>query len=87
MQYEEISISYKGITGQWTKWGGRRYGLVADRHDSEVPNIWYCQSCNDPQPNDLSPFKFEYPEGEYIRVCAICLSNGCEKLLERAKSD
>lgn len=74
--------SYKGLTGQWSKWGGRRYGIADNQEEMVVP-YWYCQSCHDEQPQALSPFKWEYPEGEYIRVCASCYAEGCVRLIDR----
>lgn len=87
IEIEEVVTSFKGLTGHWTKWGGRRYDLVADRQDSIVPEIWSCQSCADQQPFEITPFKYEYPEGEYIRVCAICYADNCEKLFKRLENE
>lgn len=78
--------SYKGQTGFWTKWGGRRYSL-ADNQYGEVEDIWYCASCTQSQPKELSPYKFEYPEGEYIRVCAQCFANACRSLYKRLQKN
>lgn len=83
---EEILISFKGLTGGWTKWGGRRYELITDRQDSELADVWNCQSCGTQQPKELNPYKYEYPEKEYIRVCAECFANKCEKLKKRLLS-
>ena len=83
---EQIFIGFKGLTGGWTKWGGRRYELISDRMDSELPDIWSCQSCGSQQPKELSPYKYEYPEKEYIRVCAECFANHCEILKKRLLS-
>ena len=69
----------KGPTGHWTKWGGARMDLIQE----DIGDMWNCQSCGDNQPNALSPYKYEFPEGEYIRVCATCISNGCAALKER----
>lgn len=69
----------KGLTGHWSKWGGRVYDVL-DNQFTEVREYWYCQSCNQPIPVSLSPYKYEYPQGDYIRVCAVCLADGCRIL-------
>ncbi len=56
----------KSNTGFWTKWGGGRYVEVID-----LPE-WSCQACNDPQVDVLPSYLFQYPEGEYIKICAMC---------------
>lgn len=81
---EEIVFDgFKGITGHWSKWGGRRYDLIAGRQDSILQNIWNCQSCGEQIPNEFTPYKYEYPEGEFIRVCSVCLIDNCQILRER----
>lgn len=86
--YIEITetISYKGLTGGWTKWGGRRYGVLTDRQDSTLPDVWVCQSCSKDQPRGVPPYKYEYPEGEYLRVCGICYAKECIDLMLRIHS-
>lgn len=69
------SISMKGLTGHWTKWGGNVHD-VFERQGEEFTN-WYCQSCNKELSRELKPYFYEYPKGEYIRVCAVCVSNDC----------
>lgn len=56
----------KSNTGYWSKYGGGRY--VEETH---LP-IWFCQSCNLPQVNVLPSYLFEYPTGEYIKICTLC---------------
>lgn len=53
-------------TGFWSKWGGGRY--------VEVINLpeWACQACQEPQVDVLPSFLFEYPSGEFIRICVMC---------------
>lgn len=69
----------RGNTGHWTKWGGARMDLIQEG----VSDIWFCQSCNDPQPKDLTPYRFEFIKDEYIRICAKCLQDGCIALRHR----
>ena len=73
-------IKGSGATGNWTKWGGARQ----DAYQEEIADQWYCQSCNTAQPKELTPFKYEYPENEYLRVCAVCFATGCPDLRARA---
>lgn len=69
----------RGATGHWTKWGGARMDVIQE----EVSDIWACQSCGGNQPKTLSPYKYEFPAGEYIRVCAPCIVDGCAVLKTR----
>jgi hypothetical protein len=78
---KEVKKSYKGMTGGWTKWGGRVYGVAA-RQD-EIPVDWVCQSCAEQYPAIMPAYKFQYPKGEYIRVCAICYFEKCIRLINR----
>lgn len=69
------SISMKGLTGHWTKWGGN----VVDVFESQNEDLshWFCQSCNRRIEKDVTPYFYEWPEGEYIRVCKDCLEGDC----------
>jgi hypothetical protein len=78
---KEIKKSYKGMTGRWTKWGGRIYDIVS-RQD-ETPRDWRCQSCGDLQPAIFPAYKYEYPKGEWIRCCSICYVEQCMRLMRR----
>jgi hypothetical protein len=69
----------KGFGGYWSKWGGARMSVIQE----DLSPVWFCQSCTEPQPIELTPYKFEYPKGEYIRVCAECIREGCIKLVQR----
>ncbi|PWT73693.1 MAG: hypothetical protein C5B59_12935 [Bacteroidetes bacterium] len=69
---------YEGLKGQWSKFGGARMAVVQE----ELGPIWVCQSCGQEQPNALKPYLYEWM-GEYIRVCAICLSEDCKRLKAR----
>lgn len=69
----------RGMTGHWSKWGGANKDVIQENLSKE----WACQSCGDIQPYALTPYKYEYPKGEYIRVCWICYNNGCLILLSR----
>jgi len=84
---EEMTIieekpSYKGLTGHWSKWGGRRDNVYVNQYGVIIDD-WVCQSCGKQQTKDLTPYRFEFYPDEYIRVCAICLYDGCEKLKKR----
>lgn len=73
--------SYKGLTGHWTKYG-KVYNPI-DRQDAIVDQEWVCSSCGKTQPSELTRYKFEYPMGSYINICATCLNDGCIILFER----
>lgn len=77
-----VKKSYKGKTGFWTKWGGRKMSIV-ESQNAVLPDFWYCQSCNDMQPKELPCYHYEFPEGEYIRICSVCYATGCQPLLKR----
>lgn len=84
LQQEETPVLHErrgrsGTTGYWDKYGGRRMSLFQPK----IVDTWYCQSCNIPQPKELPPYMVEYPEKEYIRVCAICISTNCAALRKR----
>lgn len=81
--YQEEHKSYKGLTGFWSKWGGRSDKSVVARQDEEIPQIWYCQSCRTEQPMNLPPYFFKYDDMDFIRVCAVCINNGCEDFVQR----
>lgn len=53
-------------TGYWSKWGGARYV-----EQQNLPE-WNCQACGDKQFNCLPFYLIEYPEGEMLRICAMC---------------
>ncbi len=89
--YEETEVivekkSYKGLTGHWSKWGGRRMSVI-ESQNAEITDTWTCQSCGHEQPKEMSPMKYEYPENEYIRVCSVCYFTNCNTLFERIAKD
>lgn len=89
IEIEEIVVekkSYKGLTGHWSKWGGRRMSII-ESQNAVIDDTWVCQSCGHDQPKEISPFKFEYPEHEYLRVCSICYFTNCNTLFERIAKD
>lgn len=69
------SLSMKGLTGHWTKYGGN----VVDPFESQNEEFktWFCQSCNHEYSREMQPYFYEWPEGEYIRVCAKCVHEDC----------
>jgi len=75
----------KGLTGKWTKYGGRVYSPLDSQY--VLDREWTCQSCGEVFPPAIGPYKYEYPKGEYIRCCSICFYEGCVKILERIKKD
>ena len=77
------SISMKGLTGHWTKWGGNVRDVLESQN--ELFLNWFCQSCNRELGKDMSPFFYEWPEGEYIRVCGICINDDCSALKDRVE--
>lgn len=77
-----VKRSYKGVTGHWSKWGGRRMSVIESQNGG-VDDFWRCQSCGDLQPEALSPYKYEFPAGEFIRVCAPCIADHCTSLHDR----
>ena len=76
-----------GITGYWTKYGGvRRFATVNQYDDPYITDGWICQSCTRQQTKELPHYPFEYPEGEFIRVCSDCFHTGCLTLKSRLTS-
>lgn len=74
-------ISYKGLTGHWTKYGGVRISAVL--HQYERKENWYCQLCGEEEPFCLPPYKVKVSDiEEYINVCPICFAS-CEPVLHR----
>ena len=61
-------ITFKKVTGGWSRWGGGRNGLI-----KSAGNDWTCQSCGLTHPNIDSPYMFELFPGEFIRICNKCL--------------
>lgn len=53
-------------TGHWSKYGGGRL--------QEIVNLptWVCQACQEMQTDCLPSYLFQYPEGEYIKICVMC---------------
>jgi len=81
-----VSMSH---TGRWSKWGGamkevaiNQYGIIGVAGER-----WFCQSCNTEQPIELTPYLFEWPENERIRVCFHCYNTGCAVLRGRLGED
>jgi len=66
---------------RWTKWsGGAIYSVDTDA--KSLKEEWYCQSCSDPQPAELTPFRVQF-EDLLLRVCAKCFKEGCTPLKRR----
>lgn len=84
-----VKVSYKGLTGHWTKWGGGVKGelIITQFGVLNVQTEWACQSCGKLQPIELSPFLYKHPDAELdserIRVCAVCFDNDCYELKRR----
>lgn len=60
-------------SGKWSKYGDSVSGLVKEKID----RIWYCQKCGEKMPESLKPWLFEMSEGEYLRLCSLCIRK-CE---------
>lgn len=75
------SLSFKGLTGHWSKWGGNIQSVLTNQ--SETFDHWFCQSCRREMGKELQPYFYEFPKGEYIRICAVCLNEGCVILEQR----
>jgi len=73
----------KGKTGKWSKYGGAEKNTYAE----QVKDWWYCQSCRDVQPEEISPLLvkglFLDDADESLRVCPMCYANHCSNLLSR----
>jgi len=67
------SLSMKGLTGHHSKYGGNRPDIFESQH--EEFDHWYCQSCSREMTKEIAPYFAEFPEGEYIRVCGVCINN------------
>lgn len=81
---EEKRASFKGLTGSWSKYGGKRQRITYNQHGlASAKEIWSCQSCGHQQPPALSPVLYEFPLGEYIRICGICFREDCGELRRR----
>lgn len=74
--------SFKGMTGSWTKYGGRRYSVIENQKTLRNEE-WACQSCALIFPAVITPYKYEYPEGQYLNVCAVCFAEDCIRLMNR----
>jgi hypothetical protein len=65
---EEVRKALNKAKYGWSKWGGPNQGLVQKNLTPE----WFCQACQDKQPDELTPYMFEFVEREYIRICSKC---------------
>jgi hypothetical protein len=67
----KVKMSYKGLTGHWTKYGGYRMSLAANQK-ARVEN-WYCQICGREQPSLIPPMKIKIVNlDEYLNACSTC---------------
>lgn len=71
----------KGKTGHWSKWGGGAENLFQE----QIIGHWYCQSCGEEQPEELSPLVMKYDDETNLRVCPFCFETNAAKARERAK--
>lgn len=67
MDYHVVTKT-KAMYG-WSKYGGPNMGLVKQENDT-----WYCQSCGEEYPEEMSPFMMPMDDTmrEFIRICGIC---------------
>lgn len=77
------SLSFKGLTGHWSKWGGNVQDVLSNQE--ETFEHWFCQSCTREMGKELPPYFYEFPIGEYIRVCGICISENCIQVRRRTR--
>lgn len=81
---KKYKTKLKGLTGHWTKWGGSMSEVSVNQHGRVIPQKeWACQSCGKAQPPQLTPYRYEYPPNEYLRVCSVCFSDKCTELFKR----
>lgn len=66
--------SYKGLTGFWTKWGGRVHSPLDNQYASN--SEWFCQSCGEKIPAQLMKWKVRMNEkNDYFSVCSLCYAD------------
>ena len=75
--------SYKNLKGSWTKWGGARGGAVDCNQYDEVHGAFYCQTCGKENPPEITGYKVQLYDKEYIKVCGVCLFKGFQKVLDK----
>lgn len=51
----------------WTKYGGRRHGLIKKKLD-----YWNCQSCGEEHSRDLPSYLFPFGEVDWVKICSNC---------------
>lgn len=71
-------------TGQWSKYGGARRGLI---HSQSAPS-WACQCCGKKQPRELPGFFINHESsGDKVKLCAKCfyLARRLEYSFEKTK--
>ena len=83
---KDKKISYKGMTGFWTKWGGARESAFGSQHEV-LPDVWACQSCSKDQPLALGASKYHLEGVGWLNVCAACKHNGCRELIKRRRCE
>lgn len=55
------------------KYGGSKFETITNRYDQDdIGEEWNCQICGEKQVRGLNPYMFEYPEHEFIKICAKC---------------
>lgn len=73
------SYQSTGYQGHRSKWGGARDTVIKEK----ITDRWHCQSCGSSEPEQLTPYLYEIAPREYIRVCALCMADGCQRYLRR----
>jgi hypothetical protein len=69
----------KGMTGKWSKYGGATGNII----QADIEDVWFCQSCGEKQPKDLSPYLRQLDDDYVLRVCSKCIHNGCVQYYSR----
>lgn len=74
------TISFKGLTGHWSKWGGG----ISDAVKKTLGEEWYCQSCGSKQPKIIPPYLYKADDDLILRICHVCLQDGCSVLVKKS---
>jgi len=58
------------VTGNWSKWGGRRISLISLVAKDE----WYCQNCGKMQTKNMPSYMLpiDLTNRDFAKVCTMC---------------
>lgn len=76
--YKKVEFNYTPakvhVYGKrWTKWCGANNDLSVATPD------WCCQSCGEKQANELPSYLIRINDGEFARICSVCLHVALER--------